>query len=881
MAEGGNIWEVGKDKLLEGAKSLLEGAQSAWQGDYQQPDFQVQDPMTSSDIKNVGRGLVDGLTGFLGMATGIKIGTEQETKPTGSTPKPGGGTGGTGGTNSNANTDVPSDPVASQTGQTTGDGSNPTGDPKKNNNEQKDELTSEQKARLAKQAKKRADATSSAYTTGNFFNVRYVQLDEKYGDQHFITTKGGKILRVICYLAPKVHIDNDLRFSPNMAENLAVPLILGAGADKVVLNDRLDAMGMSGYIEAKDSFGYLGMYLTRYHNFFVVVNISQKINGGIVHYEPYIFDITKVQQTSSSQSNQKQIIIHMIDCMTSVMKSHTIASVIKFNQSITSASSYKQVFSIILQYIKNYLRINTNVTSQFRKDLLYNDGVLLKGHPANGYDRQGDMSSLVKHSFAKMNRNATIYEAFEILTKDCCTSLKVPKKFAEGYESIGDVLMPFYFKEEYPDEKGIYHLTWIDTEVIEGAKDDKDNKDDKKVNADDESGTVVQSGTGVTTDGSTTDGATGGGNNDGTQSPQVGSADAPQKPDAPQQPQNPDKPDVPPDGPTGTPPDDSNKPTGGSDSAMDGAGKPTQQQSTTGKATNAQGKTDGQGQPHQGATPKKLQQLYNHFDDIMIQQTKTNKKVLMRQMTMRDFYMPFCLAFGNDTPGEYGVIYEIYNPNEFDVSSYGSINGVYNNKSLYNMTYTPMQLHTVADKWKNVVFIDCSSDGSGGSSTLIFFSWFYDYYNQVFLNSKKKKYKTNVSPDFYTVSKNEKIGHAKKMQPTFDSLFDEYNACTYATQTDDTVGECLRHMGKNIASFILLNDIYTFNMDGNMLRRPNEIVRLGVDKSNNGSKNMLEIATDILQNPFVMLYIRQVTHIFTPTNYQNKLDCCKICQYGL
>lgn len=771
--------------------------------------------------------------------------------PTGSEPKTGGSQG--------ASTTIPSDPVTSQTGSPTGDGSNPTGVPttNNNNNEQKDELSSEQKARLAKQAKKRADATSSAYTTGNFFNVRYVQLDEKYGDQHFITTKGGKILRVICYLAPKVHIDNDLRFSPNMDENLAVPLILGAGADKVVLNDRLDEMGMSGYIEAKDSFGYLGMYLTRYHNFFVVVNISQKINGGIVHYEPYIFDITKVQQTSSSQSNQKQIIIHMIDCMTSVMKSHTIASVIKFNQSITSASSYKQVFSIILQYIKNYLRINTNVTSQFRKDLLYNDGVLLKGHPANGYDRQGDMSSLVKHSFAKMNRNATIYEAFDILTKDCCTSLKVPKKFSEGYESIGDVLMPFYFKEEYPDEKGIYHLTWIDTEVIEGAKDDKD---DKTVNADGQSwgaGAAGQSGTGATTDG----------NNDGTQSPSVDSAAPPQKPDTHQT--------------RDTQSDDSNKPTGGSDSAMDSSGKPTQQQSTTAKVTNTQGKTDGQAQTHQGATSKKLQQLYNHFDDIMIQQTKTNKKVLMRQMTMRDFYMPFCLAFGNDTPDEYGVIYEIYNPNEHDISSYGTINGVYNNKSLYNMTYTPMQLHTVADKWKNVVFIDCSSDGSGGSSTLIFFSWFYDYYNQVFLNSKKKKYKTNVSPDFYTVSKNEKIGHAKKMQPTFDSLFDEYNACTYATQTDDTVGECLRHMGKNIASFILLNDIYTFNMDGNMLRRPNEIVRLGVDKRNDGSKNMLEIATDILQNPFVMLYIRQVTHIFTPTNYQNKLDCCKICQYGL
>lgn len=87
-------------------------------------------------------------------------------------------------------------------------------------------------------------------------------------------------------------------------------------------------------------------------------------------------------------------------------------------------------------------------------------------------------------------------------------------------------------------------------------------------------------------------------------------------------------------------------------------------------------------------------------------------------------------------------------------------------------------------------------------------------------------------------------------------------------------------MGKNIASFILSNDLYSFTIDGNIMRRPNEIVRLGVDINNDGTKNMIEIATDLLRNPFVMLYIREVTHIFTATTYENRVDCCKICEYN-
>ena len=72
--------------------------------------------------------------------------------------------------------------------------------------------------------------------------------------------------------------------------------------------------------------------------------------------------------------------------------------------------------------------------------------------------------------------------------------------------------------------------------------------------------------------------------------------------------------------------------------------------------------------------------------------------------------------------------------------------------------------------------------------------------------------------------------------PVFLNLFDEYNSYTVALTTTDTLNESLREMGKNIASFVLANDTYTFTLKGNLLRRPNEIIRLNIgDLYENGS----------------------------------------------
>jgi len=38
--------------------------------------------------------------------------------------------------------------------------------------------------------------------------------------------------------------------------------------------------------------------------------------------------------------------------------------------------------------------------------------------------------------------------------------MKTPAGFKEKYMEIGDVLIPFFFREEYADNYGIYHAIW-------------------------------------------------------------------------------------------------------------------------------------------------------------------------------------------------------------------------------------------------------------------------------------------------------------------------------------------------------------------------------------------------------------------------------------
>jgi hypothetical protein len=52
-----------------------------------------------------------------------------------------------------------------------------------------------------------------------------------------------------------------------------------------------------------------------------------------------------------------------------------------------------------------------------------------------------------------------------------------------------------------------------------------------------------------------------------------------------------------------------------------------------------------------------------------------------------------------------------------------------------------------------MVFLDCTGEAIGSNSTLIFFSWFFDFFQRVFLNSDNTGLVSNVMPDFFLLSR--------------------------------------------------------------------------------------------------------------------------------
>lgn len=84
-------------------------------------------------------------------------------------------------------------------------------------------------------------------------------------------------------------------------------------------------------------------------------------------------------------------------------------------------------------------------------------------------------------------------------------------------------------------------------------------------------------------------------------------------------------------------------------------------------------------------------------------------------------------------------------------------------------------------------------------------------------------------------------------------------------------------MGRNITSFVLLNDVCTFEIHGDIMRRPNEIIKINLKQDDDGIQTMTRISKDINRSGYLYLYVRKVSHIFTSGSYVNQMTCCKIC----
>ena len=64
--------------------------------------------------------------------------------------------------------------------------------------------------------------------------------------------------------------------------------------------------------------------------------------------------------------------MHLVDIMTSILQSHSIASFIKSEGAeVTRCNNYKVLLSKVIDYVKRFIKISTNNYFEFKKDVLF------------------------------------------------------------------------------------------------------------------------------------------------------------------------------------------------------------------------------------------------------------------------------------------------------------------------------------------------------------------------------------------------------------------------------------------------------------------------------------------------------------------------------
>ena len=688
---------------------------------------------------------------------------------------------------------------------------------KKTNSATSAAATAEAKKKSQDDLNKVTIASSTEYVINNFMNEKLALIDE---DNNDMTNFG---MKIITFFIPKTNTGKDFYDSKN-----AVYLPYSSSVKEIVLEDTLDCIGMRGYIDVYNEGGVLDGILERHNLFYLVINMTDYFGNQSIKYEPYIFEIESVRQvTGVFKSGSRILRFQLVDLFTSILKSHSIASLIRFNKDVVNEKTYKGLFMDVVDYVKSFIKVNTNNQFEIRKDVLFGPLTTWKGKERlNGYDSGLDFEKLIKFSFNKVPRNASIWEALQVFLKDCVTSIKMSDALKTTFASIGDVLIPFFFKEEYSDLQGVYNSLWKDEEQGSGEN-VSEKKDTEKTG--EKKDTVKKDGekTGEKKDTEKKDDETTPKTRDVKDNTKQGEEKSEETLSSPQQ----------------------------------KASVPVEQQKT--KDVKAQ------------ETPNKQTSGKSKGDVNLLVNVNYGGKsnsLVYRHITLRDFFMPFYLCFSQSP----SIVFQEINDGKAGLKSIEPKI----NDNLQSLQFSTIDKTTVDKRWKNVVFLD--TNFGNNNSTMLFFEWFYMFYLKVFLNSEKmggtQKYISNVIPDFYLYSLKNKVGRATGTSDTFNSMFDEYNSYTFATNTENPVDEALREMGKNIASLVLLNDSYTFSLKGNIRRRPNEIMRLNIGDLANGTETQLPIFTNLNQDSGLYVYVRKVIHVFQGNEYINKIVASKICE---
>jgi hypothetical protein len=474
--------------------------------------------------------------------------------------------------------------------------------------------------------------------------------------------------------------------------------------------------------------------------------------------------------------------------MSAVCANHHIATLLKLtNGAIATKKTYKEVFAEILDFVKSHIKVNMLGDYDYRKDLFFTDSMIMnemvrKENDVDEKSENEDMSELVKASFARMPQDSTILEAIRILQQDCGRTLKTPKSFAQIYQTAGDLIVPFFFKEEYQVMMPHYGMVWMEPES--------------------------ESTTNLVSD--------------------------------------------------------------------------TFKNLLKGKFSEA------------AEDAKTLvRKLFSQKMTVNKNYGGKETQLIYRNMTMRDIYMPFFLAFADkknkSSNSTENYIFESINPEVDEKNNYTDYElsfktppGYRHDVIIQGIQSFPYDADVVRKKWKNIVFVDTVNSTT---SVLIFLRWFYNYFCSVFLNNNMSgmvQFFPNLLPSFLAKTSNYGVGEATGEGTTFNALYDSHNSNIFICRTSDSRNEALREMGKNIASFVISNNRYILKMDGDIFRRPNEIIKFtqfsGKHSAISALNSVLTGSFNITGDPYTYLYVTDVKHVFQEDGYYNYVEGCKFCE---
>ena len=255
-----------------------------------------------------------------------------------------------------------------------------------------------------------------------------------------------------------------------------------------------------------------------------------------------------------------------------------------------------------------------------------------------------------------------------------------------------------------------------------------------------------------------------------------------------------------------------------------------------------------------------------------------------RNWYLKHLQMPFQLAFDAENPR----IYETINPklNEDRTISdeeliFNPLNG-YTMSTLNDVVEIPIDQEMSGLLWKNISIM---SDGAEGSSNaLLYFNWIYEYYKYAYLNQQNSflRKKLNkmpippVDPYFLKLERLNLTGGDKEK-------FAKMNSITVRLRSSDPVKEAFWHVGRSIKSYVFLNSLFGFKINGNIIRHPGEIIKININSDENKEAMTLSSpigGATVMENGYVLAYITNVNHEFSGGTYSDIIHATKICSVG-